>query len=133
MSEPTTPAALDAYSRAVDRFATLLRSVPDPALTPPHMSWTVAETGAHVLSVLRASAVALGDGPPPWRDLADGPAENYRLLAATPEREPREVADALVAEVATFRAAVKASTATLMVWKRRAEGPYRRGGGHGGR
>lgn len=95
MGSPGIDQALDMFDRAQRRFVALVRTLPDAATRVPHLTWTVGDTAAHVLSVLRGyHDVALG-APPLWPDLAHGDEHNARLLAAVPEREPAQLADAL--------------------------------------
>jgi len=116
MAAPTTEEGLAFHARATARFAELLRRVPDPSVRVPNLTWTIAETGAHVLSTQRACLQALRTGVPVWSDPSQGPAENERLLAATPEREPKEIADALDAETSALREAYAAHGDEPATW-----------------
>lgn len=57
----TMSRALTAHERAINRFSTLLRSSSDGTLPVPHLTWTVGETGAHVLGGLRLYPDLLAD------------------------------------------------------------------------
>ncbi|HUO49124.1 MAG TPA: SCP2 sterol-binding domain-containing protein [Acidimicrobiales bacterium] len=69
-----------------------------------------------MLSAVRGCRAALRTGEPPWTSLEDGPAQNERLLAATPERDPKEVADLLVTESRAYRDEALASPDETGVW-----------------
>jgi hypothetical protein len=71
----------------------------------PHLSWTVGETGAHVLCSLRRYPEMLAGASTGWAGLSDSQAENARLLAEIPEREPKEIADAIDVAALMFREA----------------------------
>lgn len=103
---------LPMFESARTRFSQLLRSIPKGAVPVPHLSWTVGETGAHVLSCLRGYRdMALG-GPPMWPDLANGDIHNARALAEVPERDPFDLADAIET----------AAGALMQVWRESAGG-----------
>jgi Mycothiol maleylpyruvate isomerase N-terminal domain len=95
MSYLTMATALTAHERVADRFGSLLRTATDGTREVPHLTWTVGEIGAHVLASSRLYPEMLAGVATGWASLGDGEAENARLLAEIPEREPREVADAL--------------------------------------
>ena len=59
MAVPTIvlPEARDALSRAADRWAALLRSLPDTRATIPGSRWTVGDAAAHVVMDLRTEAL----------------------------------------------------------------------------
>jgi hypothetical protein len=96
------PAALAALRAAVARTAELWRRTPDPQARVPGLTWTAAETAAHVVGDLREHAAALtGDagatelctqGGSPSRHSA---AVNAHHLAAIQERDMRRLADTL--------------------------------------
>ena len=90
------PTALAAQERVTDRFTSLLRSTSDGSGKVPHLTWTVGETGAHVLGSLRLYPEMLARTATGWEDLSAGESENARFLAGIPEREPQEIADAIL-------------------------------------
>ena len=109
MSYLTMTAALAAQERVADRFSALLRTAPDGTRRVPHLSWTVGETGAHVLGgVLRLYPEMLAGVSTGWASLSDGDAENARILTEIPEREPQEIADAIDIAAPKFREAFAA-------------------------
>jgi hypothetical protein len=64
MAVPTIalPEARDALSRAADRWADLLRSLPNTRATIPGSRWTVGDAAAHVVMDMRTEAlVAAGE------------------------------------------------------------------------
>jgi hypothetical protein len=95
------PAALAALCAAVARSAELWRRTPDPQARVPGLTWTAAETAAHVVGDLREHTAALtGDasaaepgtqGSPSRRSAA----VNAYHLAAIQERDLRHLADTL--------------------------------------
>jgi hypothetical protein len=95
MDGPPIGDALDMFQRATTRFSRQLRTVSDGSQRVRHLDWTISETGAHVLGILRGYRDLAGGGPPIWPDLEHGDDHNAALLAATPERDPRRVADAI--------------------------------------
>jgi hypothetical protein len=95
MTYLTMEAALDAHERVADRFSGLLRTTSDGTRKVPHLTWTVGETGAHVLWALRLYPEMLAGVSTGWASLSDGDAENARFLAEIPERQPGEIADAM--------------------------------------
>jgi hypothetical protein len=105
MSYLTMTAALAAQERVADRFSALLRTAPDGTRRVPHLNWTVGETGAHVLCSLRRYPEMLAGASTGWAGLSDSEAENARLLAEIPEREPKEIADAIDVAALMFREA----------------------------
>jgi uncharacterized protein (TIGR03083 family) len=100
------------------RVADLIRQVPDPAAPVPGLQWTVAETAVHTVSELRDYArFAAGetvlttvDGGAAAAGLDDGSAgaavvnaaANARQLAAWPDRDLGEIADAVLPAVEEF-------------------------------
>ena len=116
MSYLTLPRALDAHERATSQFCSLLRTASDGRLRIPHMTWTVGETGAHVLGIMRLYPEMLAGVSSGWESLDAGEAENARLLADTPEREPDEIADAIEVAAPKLREAFAAYTEDLGTW-----------------
>jgi hypothetical protein len=59
MAVPTIalPEARDALSRGADRWADLLRSLPDTRATIPGSRWTVGDAAAHVVMDMRTEAL----------------------------------------------------------------------------
>jgi uncharacterized protein (TIGR03083 family) len=83
---------------ATTRFADVLRDA-DGNTPSAGTTWTIAEVGAHVLAITRVYLRSVQDGAPGWATL-DGPTENARFLAQTPEREPKVIADAIEQNIA---------------------------------
>ncbi len=103
-----------AHERACSRFADLVRSLPEPRPVPGS-AWSTVEVGAHVLSVFRGYTCAASGIAPLWPSL-DGVAGNQRLLAETPERNPVQLADALVVAGEEMRAALRDSDAPIVAF-----------------
>ena len=116
MASLTLPAALDAHERVTGRFSALLRTADDGGLRVPHLTWTVGETGAHVLCYLRRYPDMLAGVSAGWESLGAGEAENARLLADVPERDPQEIADAIDLAAPAFREAFARYTGDLAPW-----------------
>ena len=99
-------------SRAVDRLAELLRSLPDTCATIPGSRWTVGDAAAHVVMNLRhATLVAAGEVVPWAEDATSAPGTargigelNARAVTAEAERHPRALATMLVTAVGDFLA-----------------------------
>jgi Mycothiol maleylpyruvate isomerase N-terminal domain/SCP-2 sterol transfer family len=108
-------AAVDAHERASSRFADLVRSLPPEPQAVLGSEWSTVEVGAHVLSVFRGYTRAAAGIAPVWPSL-DGVAGNQRLLDATPERSPGELADALDVAGREMRAALRDSDAPITVF-----------------
>ncbi|HEV8276114.1 MAG TPA: hypothetical protein VGQ26_10510 [Streptosporangiaceae bacterium] len=115
MAVPTIvlPEARNALSRAADRWADLLRSLPDTSATIPGSRWRVGEAAAHVVMDLRTEALVAAGEAVSWAQGATsapgtprGAGElNARAVTAEAERHPRALADMLVAAVGDFLAA----------------------------
>ena len=102
-------AALAALGGAVTRSADLWRRVPDPRAPVPGLTWTAAETAAHVVGDLRdyteamagqgdTQSFAAGAGSPSRR----GAVVNAQHLAAVPERDLGRLADMLEAQAEQY-------------------------------
>jgi uncharacterized protein (TIGR03083 family) len=87
---------------AAARVGDLLRALPDGDLPLNRVSWTAAETGAHLVG-LPSRYLRMAGAPHPFP--ASLSAENQRELAAVPQRDPAALADRLEAEVAALLAA----------------------------
>lgn len=96
----------EALRAAASRTSALVRSVTDPATPVPNLSWTVAETAAHLVTGLQ-HYTGLVTGETDIQEhlalasAAATPSEraviaNARLLEEFPERDPRRLADMLV-------------------------------------
>jgi uncharacterized protein (TIGR03083 family) len=115
MAVPTIalPEARDALSRATDRWADLLRSLPDTRATIPGSRWTVGDAAAHVVMDVRTEAlVAAGEAVSWAKDATSAPGTprgaaelNARAVTTESERDPRALADMLVTTVGEFLAA----------------------------
>jgi hypothetical protein len=110
------PTALTTHERVVTQFTALLRSAPNGDRKVPHLTWSIGETGAHVLSMLRLYPDPLVGRPPFWTSLTAGDAENARRIAEITEREPCELADAIDAEAPKFREAFAAYSEEFAPW-----------------
>jgi uncharacterized protein (TIGR03083 family) len=102
----------DALRAAASRTSALVRTVTNPATPVPTLSWTVAETAAHLVTGLRHYTgfitgdvdvheyLALAaDGATP---VERGVIANVRLLEEFPERDLQRLADMLVAAAEGF-------------------------------
>jgi uncharacterized protein (TIGR03083 family) len=115
MAVPTIalPEARDALSRAADRWADLLRSLPNTRATIPGSRWTVGDAAAHVVMDVRTEALVAAGEAVAWAEGATsapgtprGAAElNARAVTAEAERDSRALADMLVTAVGDFLAA----------------------------
>ena len=112
----TMASALVAHERVAGRFSSLLRSSPDGTGKVPHLTWTVGETAAHVLASTRLYPEMLAGAERGWADLSLGDTENARLLARIPERDPRELADAMDVAAAALREAYAAYPGDSAAW-----------------
>jgi uncharacterized protein (TIGR03083 family) len=102
-------AGVRALQQAAIRTAELLRRVPDPDATVPGLSWTVAETAAHIVGDLRCNTAFL-TGERDAGEFLNGAQEaktpgersaavNARLLEEVTTRNTHELAD-MVAQAA---------------------------------
>jgi uncharacterized protein (TIGR03083 family) len=104
------PEARNALSRAADRWAELLRSLPDTRTPIPGSRWTVGDAAAHVVMDVRTEALVAAGEAVAWAVGATsapgtprGAAElNARAVTAEAERHPRALADMLVTAVGDF-------------------------------
>ncbi|HEV2780997.1 MAG TPA: maleylpyruvate isomerase N-terminal domain-containing protein [Actinophytocola sp.] len=86
-------------SATTGRVGELLRRVPAPDLPLARVSWTAAETGAHLVTLARRYR-RMAQAPQPLpASLAE---DNQQALDALPERDPDTVADLLTADVTTL-------------------------------
>ena len=107
------PEARNALSRAADRWADLLRSLPDTRATIPGSRWTVGDAAAHVVMDVRTEALVAAGEAVPWAEGATsapgtprGAGElNARAVTTETERRPQALADMLVTAVGDFLAA----------------------------
>jgi uncharacterized protein (TIGR03083 family) len=113
-------ATLDALRDAVARSAELWRRVDNPDAPAPGLTWTAAETAAHVIGDLRDYAQALTRHTNGYMTHPNRPTEsptrlsakvNARHLAEVPERNLHRLAD-LLEEAATNYLAAAASADT---------------------
>jgi uncharacterized protein (TIGR03083 family) len=80
----------------LESFTGELAAVRDPSTPIPGLDWTVEDLGLHVLSAARLFGQTAETDTPGWRDLAQGPAENARLMRElAPERGLDEITAAL--------------------------------------
>ena len=91
-----------ALSRAADRVAALIQTIPDPNQRIPHLTWTVGEAAAHLVSGARVYTDCVGGEGSPITDLDDLANANARIIAAFPERRPAELAHQLLAAERVF-------------------------------
>ena len=107
------PETRDALSRATDRLADLLRSLPDSRAMIPGSSWTIGDTTAHVVMDLRTEALVAGGEAVSWSEGAtsapgtpEGVGElNARAVTAETERNPQALASMLATATEDFLAA----------------------------
>ena len=105
---------------AAHRFATLLRSVADPATPVPGLRWTIGETAAHVVaefSDYTAYATGKRDPDPPLdRDQGETPTRrgataNAAQLERFTERDPARLAGLIEPAADAWIAAASARAA----------------------
>jgi len=121
-------ATLDALGHAVARSAELWRGLDNggdnPDASVPGLTWTAAETAAHVIGDLRDYAEALTRYANGYMTHADRQPEspsrlsavvNARHLAAVPERNLARLADMLEETAATYLAAATAADTSVAV------------------
>jgi mycothiol maleylpyruvate isomerase-like protein len=110
-----------ALAEAVGRSAQLWRGIQDPTAPVPGLTWSVAETAAHVVGDMREYADTLArhvNGDHTVGEIPDGsPARartvvNARHLIDISEREPRRLADMLEETVAHYLAVAAAVDAS---------------------
>ena len=65
----TLSSSLEAHESATGQFCSLLRTAPDGTLKVPHLTWTIGETGAHVLGLMRLYPEMLAGVSSGWRSL----------------------------------------------------------------
>jgi len=115
-------ATLNALRGAVARSADLLRRIDNPDAPAPGLTWTAAETGAHVVGDLRDYTEALTRHANGYMTHANRPMEspsqlsavvNARHLSEVPERNLQRLADML--EEAASRYLSVAASADLSV------------------
>jgi hypothetical protein len=107
------PEARNALSRAADRWADLLGSLPDTRAPIPGSTWTVGDAAAHVVMDLRTEALVAAGQPVSWAQGATsapgtphGVGElNARAVTTETERDPGVLASMLVTAVGDFLAA----------------------------
>jgi Mycothiol maleylpyruvate isomerase N-terminal domain len=112
MTSLTAPPRLDlptvatAADRVLDRFASLIRAIPD--LSGPAIgTWSMEQTAAHTIGVCGAYIdIARGDGSP-YTDLRQVAAINEQRMTALTRRSPAELAD----QVQALRPALAAAVA----------------------
>lgn len=112
------PASLAAFQRAVVRTAELWRGVDKPDRPVPGLSWTAAETAAHVVGDLRDYTQALKRHTNGYMTHANRPMEsasrlsaavNARHLTEVPERDLRRLAGLLEDAAETYLGAAAAA------------------------
>lgn len=106
---------LDAHTRALDSFGAMLVGVPAEKKIP-HLEWNVGELAAHILAGVRTYTAAATDDVEVWTDLERGADENARILAATVERDPSEIAAAIPVERQKLHKEWKAHAGSDVVW-----------------
>jgi uncharacterized protein (TIGR03083 family) len=111
MTAPTAPARLDlptaaaAADRVLDRFAELVRTIPDLS-APAIGTWSIEQTAAHILGVCGGYIdIARGDGSP-FHDLSRIAEINAERMTAVTRRSPAELADQVQALRPALAAAV---------------------------
>lgn len=108
----------DALRAAAGRTADLLRRVDDAAVPVPGLTWTAAETAAHMAGELRDYTLALTRHTAGYMTHANRPLEsptrmsavvNARQLTEVPERNMSRLADVLEASAQAYLAAATAA------------------------
>lgn len=108
----------DALHAAVDRTAELLRRVDNAAAPVPGLTWTAAETAAHMAGELRDYALALNRHTAGYMTHANRPMEtpsqmsaavNARQLTEVPERNMSRLAAVLEESALAYLAAAAAA------------------------
>jgi hypothetical protein len=125
------PEARDALSSAADRWAELLRSLPDTRATIAGSRWTVGDAAAHVEMDMRTEALVAAGEAVSWAEGATstpgtprGAGElNARAVTAEAERDPRALADMLVTAVGNYSSTPKPISADLLTWRLPASNP----------
>jgi Mycothiol maleylpyruvate isomerase N-terminal domain len=116
--------ALDAFRATVTRNAQLWRHIDTPDAPVPGLSWTAAETAAHVVGDLRDCIGALGRHANGYVTHAQRPAEspsrlsalaNARHLELVPERDMRLLADMLEEGAEMYLTAAQAAEQRAMI------------------
>ena len=111
-------ATLDALRDAVGRTAELLRRVDNAAAPVPGLTWSAAETAAHMVGDLRDYSQALSRHTNGYMTHANRPQEspsrlsavvNARHLEEVPERDLSRLADMLEEAAVTYLAAAAAA------------------------
>jgi hypothetical protein len=109
--------ARTALAEAVTRSAGLWRELSDPAAPVPGLTWTAAETAAHVVADMAEYTEALVEQVHGGRAVVDVPvgsparlrtAVNNRHLVQVGERHPRRLADLLQQTAASYLGAAAA-------------------------
>lgn len=109
------PSVLEAHRQVTGRFADVLAE--SRGDTPvPHLDWTVAELGAHVLSGARGYTRAVREGVPGWADARDGVSGNRVLIEQTPEQEPAEIAAAIPEAVSELHEVIQRHRGRIAAW-----------------
>lgn len=111
----TREQALRAHAAATDAFVDLVRTMPIDPAPVRHLRWSTIEVAAHVLSMQRA-LLQMVHGNGGWRTLSDAAAENERLLAATREGRPGEIARALGVAAPALREAWATRPGEVVGW-----------------
>jgi uncharacterized protein (TIGR03083 family) len=97
------PELQEQVSGAAAGVAGLLRGLPDGEAPSTRVSWSVAEEGAHLVTLARRYRRMLG-APEPFPPSVAG--QNAAELASLPERRPAVLADLLADDVADLLAAL---------------------------
>ncbi|MGH3375208.1 MAG: maleylpyruvate isomerase N-terminal domain-containing protein [Actinoallomurus sp.] len=115
MEKHANHGADDALRKAVVRTAALLRTVPDAGAAVPGLTWTIAETAAHLVAELQTYTDLITGRRNAADDARHGPDEdtpsgrtaaaNTGQLSAFTERDPARLADMLVPAAEGFLAA----------------------------
>jgi hypothetical protein len=117
-------ATLDALGDAVARSADLWRRVDNPDAPVPGLTWTAAETAAHVVGDVRDYAKALTRHANGYMTHPDRQPEspsrisavvNARHLTVVPERNLARLADLLEETAATYLAAAAAADTSVAI------------------
>lgn len=121
---PAREALLSFHDRMTKQFVGILRTVEDRQRPVPHLSWTIEEVAAHVLSALRGYRNGVIGDTPAWSAPPHGVDENDVLLRLAPERDLAVLADAILEAGDAFRLAVRERTGETLRWHGGVEAPW---------
>lgn len=89
---PALEDAVDVVERAIPRVTALLRGACDGTQRVPHLEWTIAETAAHLWSVVQIYAGFPEGSRHPWRDVDSRAQTSAAIISDIDERDPAALA-----------------------------------------